>query len=376
MNRTLLPYIQHDLKKKIVLLAGPRQVGKTTLSKSLMRNFEYLNYDSSKDRKIIQQAEWRKDVDLVILDEIHKKLHWKSWIKGIYDTEGIPPSLLLTGSARLDTFRKGGDSLAGRHFYFRLHPFTVKELRGQMQSEEALQRILKFGGFPEPFLSKSNQTAERWRRSHLDVILRQDLLDLERVREIRNIEILIELLAERVGSTISLQSLAEDVGTSSHTIKHWLEILERLFVIFKVSPYSKNISAAIKKESKYYFYDVGQVVNGEAARLENAVACALLAELSFQEDTAGKKGALHFIRNKQKQEVDFLGLINKTPRLLVEVKQSDDNFCPTLLRFSQALKSQSLQSFQIVRNLERPKEKSGVQLISAADFLEKVTIAQ
>jgi len=369
MDRALLPYIRQDLKKKIVLLAGPRQVGKTTLSKSLMKSFEYLNYDSSKDRKIIQQTEWRKDVDLVILDEIHKKLQWKSWIKGVYDTEGIPPSLLLTGSARLDTFRKGGDSLAGRHFYFRLHPFTVKELKGQMDSEEALERILKFGGFPEPFLSKSHQTAERWRRSHLDVILRQDLLDLERVREIRNIEILIELLAERVGSTISLQSLAGDIGTSSHTIKHWLEILERLFVIFKVSPYSKNISAAIKKESKYYFYDVGQVANGEAARLENAVACAILADISFLEDTAGKKGALHFIRNKQKQEVDFLVLINKSPRLLVEVKQSDDNFCPTLLRFSQQLKSKGLLAYQVVRSLERRKEKSGIKLLSAAHFL-------
>ncbi|NBX93674.1 MAG: hypothetical protein EBQ85_10640 [Proteobacteria bacterium] len=190
MKRALLPYIQEDLKKKIVLLAGPRQVGKTTLSKALVKEYEYLNYDSSKDRKIVRQTAWRKDVELVILDEIHKKLHWKSWIKGIYDTEGIPPYFLLTGSARLDTFRKGGDSLAGRHFYFRLHPFTLKELKSQMDSEEALKRILKYGGFPEPFLSNSTQTAERWRRTHLDVILRQDLLDLERVREIRNIEFL------------------------------------------------------------------------------------------------------------------------------------------------------------------------------------------
>lgn len=369
MNRALFPYIQRDLKGKIVLLAGPRQVGKTTLSKSLVKRFEYLNFDASKDRKIINQLEWRKDVDLVILDEIHKKMHWKSWIKGIYDTDGIPPGLLLTGSARLDTFRKGGDSLAGRHFYYRLHPFTVKELIGQMPPEETLKRILSFGGFPEPFLSKSHQASERWRRGHLDVILRQDLLDLERVREIRNIEILIELLSERVGSTVSLQSLAEDIGTSSHTIKHWLEILERLFVIFKVTPFSKNISAAIKKESKYYFYDVGQVANGEAARLENAVACALLAEVSFQEDTTGKKGALHFIRNKQKQEVDFFVLMNKIPRLLVEVKQSDENFCPTLLRFFKSLRTQNLAAYQVVRNIERRKEKAGVQLISAIDFL-------
>jgi predicted AAA+ superfamily ATPase len=213
---------------------------------------------------------------------------------------------------------------------------------------------------------------DRWRKGHLDVILRQDLLDLERVREIRNIEILIELLSERVGSTVSLQSLAENIGTSSHTIKHWLEILERLFVIFKVSPYSKNISAAMKKESKYYFYDVGQVANGEAARLENTVACALLAEISLQEDTAGKKGTLHFIRNKQKQEVDFLVLINKSPKLLVEVKQSDDNFCPSLLRFFENLKSLGLIAFQVVGRLSRQKEKSGAHLVSAVDFLRSL----
>jgi uncharacterized protein len=372
MDRALLPYIREDLTKKIVLLAGPRQVGKTTLSKSLMKNFEYLNYDSSKDRKIILQQEWRKKVELIIFDEIHKKKLWKSWIKGVYDTEGIPPALLLTGSARLDTFRKGGDSLAGRHFYYHLHPFTVKELKGQIAPEESLDRILRFGGFPEPFLSNSDEVAERWRRGHLDVILRQDLLDLERVREIRNIEILIELLAERVGSPISLQSLAEDIGTSGHTIKHWLEILERLFVIFKVSPFSKNVASAIKKESKYYFYDSGQVANGESARLENAVACALLAEISFQEDTKGKKGSLHFIRNKQKQEVDFLVVMNKTLKLLVEVKQSDSNFCPTLIRFFEKMQNKEMRACQVVKNLNRPREKSGVSLVSAADFLSEL----
>ena len=374
MKRSLFPYIQKDLDKKIVLLAGPRQVGKTTLSKTLIKDFEYFNYDASADRKIVNAAQWRKDTDLVILDEVHKMRKWKSWIKGIYDTAGIPPRLLLTGSARLDTFRKAGDSLAGRHFYYRLHPFTLKELKGQMDAEVTLKQLLKFGGFPEPFLSNSERTAARWRKGHLDVILRQDILDLERVREIRSIEILIELLAERVGSLLSYQSLAEDIGTSIHTIKHWLEILQRLFVIFQVSPFSKNIAGALKKESKYYFYDVGQVLNGDAARLENVVACALLAELNFIEDTEGKKTALHLIRDKQKHEVDFVVIVDKRPRLLVEVKMVDEAFSSSLFRFAERLGEKDLKSCQVVLECSREKESQGVRLLSVAKFLNNIQL--
>lgn len=372
MNRRITPYILEDLDKKIVLMAGPRQVGKTTLSKALMKNIEYFNYDSSKDRKLIRNTEWRKNSDLVVLDEIHKMRKWKSWIKGIYDTEGIPPRLLLTGSAFLDTFRQAGDSLAGRHFYYRLHPFTVKELKNQMAPRDSLDRILKFGGFPEPFLAKSEKVAARWRKSHLDVILRQDLLDLERVREIRSIEILIELLADRVGGSVSFQSLAEDIGTSIHTIKHWLLILERLFVIFRVTPYSKNIAGAIRKESKYYFYDTQQVTNGEAARFENTIACALHAELQFLEDTEGKKTALHVLRDKQKHEVDFLTFVDKKPRLLVEAKLSDENFSPSLFRFVKRLHSPSLKAFQVVYQCSREREKDGIRVIEASHFLSNV----
>ena len=374
MKRSLFPYIQKDLDKKIVLLAGPRQVGKTTLSKTLIKDFEYFNYDASADRKIVNAAQWRKDTDLVILDEVHKMRKWKSWIKGVYDTAGIPPRLLLTGSARLDTFRKAGDSLAGRHFYYRLHPFTLKELKGQMDAEVTLKQLLKFGGFPEPFLSNSERTAARWRKGHLDVILRQDILDLERVREIRSIEILIELLAERVGSLVSYQSLAEDIGTSIHTIKHWLEILQRLFVIFQVSPFSKNIAGALKKESKYYFYDVGQVLNGDAARLENVVACALLAELNFIEDTEGKKTALHLIRDKQKHEVDFVVIVDKRPRLLVEVKMVDEAFSSSLFRFAERLGEKDLKSYQVVLECSREKESQGVRLLSVAKFLNNIQL--
>jgi len=370
IQRTLFPFIQKDLKTKIVLLAGSRQTGKTTLAKKICINFEYLNFDAPKDRGIMKDLSWRRDSEVVIFDEIHKMKRWKSWIKGIYDTEGVRPKILVTGSASLDVMRKGGDSLAGRHFSYRIHPFTVKELLPLMPAKESLGRILSFGGFPEPFLEESEAFARRWRASHQDVILRQDLIDLERVREIKSIEILLSLLSQRVGSTISYQSLAEDIGVSIHTIKHWLEILERLFVIFRVAPYSKKLAAAIRKESKYFFFDTGVVSNGQGARLENAVACALLAELHEIEDTTGRKTALHFIRDKQKHEVDFLTLIDGIPHSLIEVKAKDEVFSPSLLRYKAKLGGAKLSAYQIVLDEIRRKEKDGTKLLPVSKFLE------
>jgi len=281
MERYLEKYIKNDLKEKIILLSGPRQVGKTILSKQLIPSNVYLNYDSTLDRKIIYAQEWTRNVPLVIFDELHKMKKWKSWIKGIYDTEGIPPSLIVTGSARLDVYKKGGESLAGRFFPYRLHPLTVKEICKYLNkdSETALDKLIKFGGFPEPYLKSNATFAKRWRRTHTDTIIREDLLDLERVRDIKSIEIMIDLLKIRVGSTTSYTSLANDLQVSIHTVKHWLQILENLYVIFPVRPYHKNIARSILKESKYYLYDTGAVEGSLGAKLENIVACALLREL-------------------------------------------------------------------------------------------------
>jgi predicted AAA+ superfamily ATPase len=230
MKRYLEEYIQEDLKQKIVLLSGPRQVGKTILSMQLTPSNVYLNYDSTSDRQIIHAEEWARDVQLVIFDELHKMKKWKSWIKGVYDTEGNSPSLLVTGSARLDTYKKGGESLAGRFFPYRLHPLTVKEICKHLneKSEIALDKLIKLGGFPEPYLKNSKTFAKRWRRTHTDTIIREDLLDLERVRDIKSIEILIDLLRTRVGSTTSYTSLANDLQVSIHTVKHWLHLWQMI----------------------------------------------------------------------------------------------------------------------------------------------------
>ncbi len=369
MKRYLEKYIKNDFNKKIILLSGPRQVGKTTLSKQLIPLYTYLNYDSTSDRKIIRAEEWTRDVDLVIFDELHKMKKWKSWIKGIYDVEGTSPFILVTGSARLDTYKKGGESLAGRFFSYRLHPLTIKEICLYLKedSKTALNQMLDFGGFPEPYFKKNKTFAKRWRRTHTDTIIREDLLDLERVRDIKSIEILIDLLKARVGSTTSFSSLANDLQVSIHTVKHWLQILENLYVIFPVRPYHKNIARSLLKESKYYLYDTGAIDGHLGAKLENIVACALLRELHFIEDTTGSRVALHYLRDKEKNEVDFLLVIDNKPVMMIEVKLSDNNFAPSLFRFNKFFKD--IKLFQIVHNLRQKKTKGSVNMLCAHEFL-------
>ena len=369
MKRYLEKYILEDLKEKIVLISGPRQVGKTALSLMLTESRTYLNYDAASDRKIILAEEWDRDSQLVIFDELHKMKNWKSWLKGIYDTEGITPHLLVTGSARLDTYRKGGESMAGRFFRYRLHPLTVREISTYLDEnpKTSLDKLLKLGGFPEPYLKGSESYAKRFRRTHTDTIIREDLLDLEKVRDIKSIEIMLDLLRSRVGATTSYSSLANDLQVSVHTVKHWLQILENLYVIFPVRPYHKNIARSLLKESKYYLYDTGAVEGDIGAKLENTVACALLRELHLVEDTTGSKVALHYLRDKDKHEVDFLLLIDNVPVAMIEVKASDEHFSASLFRFHRYLKDSKV--FQLVYSLKKKKTKGSARMVPAHEFL-------
>ena len=369
MERYLNSYIKNDLKEKIIILSGPRQVGKTTISKNIVSSFMYLNYDSASDRKIISKGEWQRDVELVIFDELHKMKGWKSWIKGVYDTEGLQPNILITGSARLEVSKKGGDSLAGRFFSYRLHPLTVKEIYSFLNEDpkQALDNLIQFGGFPEPYLKDNETFAKRWRRSHIDTIIREDLMDIERVRDIKSIEILIDLLRTRVGSQTSYSALANDLQVSIHTVKHWLQILENLYVIFPVRPYHRNITRSLLKEPKYYFYDTGAIEGDISAKLENIVALALLRELHLLEDTTGSKVALHYLRDKDKNEVDFLTLIDNKPSLMAEVKVSDDDFSKSLYKFHNYLPG--VRAVQLVYNLKKKKATPKMQMMPVHEFL-------
>ena len=333
-------------KKKLLLLSGPRQVGKTFLSQKLFppNDYFYLNFDDPEDRQILLDKSWPKNVKLLIFDELHKMDKWKTWLKAIYDKGPLKPLILVTGSARMETFSKGGDSLAGRHFHLRLHPFMWQEVRNLGKSAEPLEKLMKFGGFPEPFLEANPTHVKLWQKSHLQRIIKEDLLDLEKVRELKKIELLVQLLSQKVGSRINYTSLAQDLEVSPHTIKHWLQILEDLYVIFKILPYTQKISSSILKEPKYYFFDTARVRGNRGAQLENMVACQLLAQSQFLEDTQGESIDLHFLANKQKHEVDFAIVRNYQLDCLIEVKWSEDHPSPSLKYFTERLKPQ--ESFQ------------------------------
>jgi len=376
MERLQKQIIVKDLDKKMVILTGPRQVGKTTLAKSLSSawaNLEYLNWDSEKDRKIILRQEWNRKAGLLILDEFHKLKNWKSRIKGVYDTEGIPPRVLITGSARLDLYRRGSDSLAGRYFLHRLYPLSVRELKAQSRSpRETLQQLMILGGFPEPFFSQSEEFSKRWRKQHLERIIREDIQDLEPIRNISSLFLLVDLLRERVGSRISYTSLAEDLQVSPHTVKHWIQILEHMYILFVVTPYHRNLARAILKEPKIYFYDTGAVTGDAGAKLENVIAVSLRKWLHFLEDTKGKDVQLCYIRDKEKREVDFLIEIDKKIDLLIKVKVSEENLSKGLLHFHKKLKPR--ESVQLVQSATRTKTAQGIFVTPAADWLTELDI--
>ena len=373
MERYLNTALSEELGNKILLLTGPRQCGKTTLSKMLHADYQYINYDLAEHRLLLREKSWDRQRSVIIFDELHKMTGWKAWLKGIYDVEGLPPALLVTGSARLTAFRKTGDSLAGRHFQFRLHPLDLKEALAftDLGRDEIFHRLMTVGGFPEPFLNGTQRYYNRWKRSHVDLILKEELLTLSAVRDIQSIETLIELLRSRVGSPVSANSLARDLQKSPNTIQHWLKLLEDLYVIFKVAPYHKNIARALLKEPKYYFYDNGMVQGDEGTRLENLVACALFKEIHRAQDVDGENVDLYFIKNKDGQEIDFLVTREKQPYQLVEVKWKDASLSQNFKRF---LAKQSLKRVQVVGTIEEAKSFPGGERIEPAkDFLAGIT---
>jgi predicted AAA+ superfamily ATPase len=356
MERYLTKYIQEDLGKKIILISGPRQAGKTTLSKMLVNDFDYFNFDNLDDRISLQKKDWDRSKPLIIFDELHKLKNWKSWLKGVYDTEAASPALLVTGSAKLDTYRKVGDSLAGRFFQFRLHPLDLKEICTFLTPEDmegALDRLLTCGGFPEPHLNGTPRFYNRWKKSHLDIILKQDLIDLEKVHQIIQIETLIGLLRKNVGSPVSYSSLARDLQCTDKTVKRWLTILENMYVLFKVPPYHRNVARAIQKSPKFYFYDTGQVLGDPGARLENAVACALQKEIHFREDCYGEPRKLYYLRTKDGKEIDFGITSDDTLSMMIEVKWKGDNLSPNFGVFKKYFPG--IEMIQLSKELKKEK---------------------
>ena len=376
MKRYLDDLIKRDLAKKMVFVTGARQVGKTTLSRMLLADTpgQYLNYDVADDRAVILRANWRPQAKLLVLDEIHKMPDWKPWLKGVVDGKPGKQQLLVTGSARLDTFRQAGESLAGRFFAWRLHPVSVREWCVQTGAtpDDALTHLLTRGGFPEPCLADSDDEAQRWRKQYFDGLIRNDVLEFSRLHELTAMRLFTELLRQRVGSPLSLASIARDLNVSPITLKRYLEILEALYIVFVVRPWHHNIARATLQAPKVYFFDTGLVQGDEGIRFENLVACHLLKHVHWQQDAQGKEVDLHYVRTKDGAEVDFC-LSHKAPRgdtltHLIECKLADNKPHTALKRFAEQW-TQS-QAVQVVRNLRHEQDQGRVQIKSAATWLQ------
>jgi predicted AAA+ superfamily ATPase len=319
-RRYLASQVRRDLERKMVFVAGPRQVGKTTLARSLPGALPgYLSWDVAEHRDRILRKELPAS-RLWVFDEIHKYRSWRGFLKGLYDGRRRGQRILVTGSARLDFYRFGGDSLQGRYHLLRLHPFSVAELR--MRTSSGLQDLLTLGGFPEPFLGGSEVEARRWSREYRSRLVREDLAGLERIQDLGNLELLALRLPALVGSPLSINALREDLRLSHKTVAGWLNALERLYAIFRLPPFGAPRIRAVKKEQKHYHLD-WSIVPSEAARFENLVSSHLLKWVHFEQDARGRDLELRYFRDTDGREVDFVVVEGRQPLLLVECKWGD-----------------------------------------------------
>ena len=385
LERYLEPTVLRDLAEKMVFVAGPRQVGKTTLALRLLKasgEGVYLNWDSREDRREIRAARWPGGEALVALDEIHKWRAWKGWIKGEFDKHRGRLRFLITGSARLDIYRRGGDSLQGRYHHFRLHPFSYAEVHHGRRphhaepgdelsvptrgSKETVDALMQFGGFPEPFLAQSSRTIRRWRRERLDRFFREDVRDLEAVRDLTSLQLLADLLPERVGSPLSLNAMREDLEVSHRAVTHWMEVLERLYHAFRVRPFvARRDVRALRKMPKAYLYDAS-LVPQLPARFENLVALHLLKLCHFLQDAEGHAAELHYLRNRAGREVDFLVTVGRKPWFAVEAKVSETRIDPSLTHFRESLKIP--WTYQVTLEGDRDFVQDGVRCLPAWRF--------
>ena len=383
-NRYLTPFVVDDLKEKMVFVGGPRQVGKTTLCRNFVashfKNNAYFNWDNRADRKSIIASSWPGDAELLIFDEIHKYRQWKGFIKGEYDKLKDTYKFLVTGSARLDLYRRGSDSLQGRYHYYRLHPFTLAEKEGipykssvlkELQigngfHHEALSTLDAFGGFPEPFIKQSKRQLRRWHNEKIERMFREDILDVQTIRDIGNMKLLSDILQSKVGSLLSLNAIREDLEVSHRAISHWMDILEAFYYHFRIYPYSAKKIRSLKKEPKLYLWDWSEVEN-EAVRFENLIASHLLKFVHFITDYEGYRAELYFLRDVDKREVDFLITIDGKLWFAVEANISDAGLSPHLLYYKERLSIPYV--FQVIKKDKIDRLEKGIRIISAGKFL-------
>ncbi len=343
IKRYLQTQVEQDLARKMVLLGGPRQVGKTTLALQVLKNAQgYLSWDVAEHRERILRREL-PPTPLVVFDELHKWRSWRGYLKGLWDTPGRNTKILVTGSARLDMFRRGGDSLQGRYHYLRLYPLSVAELGAE--SPSLLEDLLRLGGFPEPFLGGSEVQARRWSREYRSRLVQEDVATLERVSDLGTLELLSIRLPELVGSPLSVNALREDLQVSHKTVDGWLRILERLAAIFRLAPFGSPRLRAARKAQKHYHLDWA-LVPEDGPRFENLMAVHLIKWVHFQQDSLGRDLELRYFRDLDGREVDFVVTEgHKRPVLAVEAKLSDEEVSKSLVYFKR--KFPACQAWQV-----------------------------
>lgn len=409
MNKFTPRYIESAINNicfahgKMAFISGPRQCGKTTMAKNLLNERyagKYYNWDETVFRRIwsknpqdlIKNLVTKNNVKpLLVLDEIHKAKLWKRSVKGLYDTSDDKYDIIVTGSARLNVYRKGSDSLLGRYYHFRLHPFSLAEVlatKTHISHENLLEHLFithtapnklqqqyfdlleEFGPFPEPLFAKDSKILNLWHRGRIEKIIREDLRDLSRLPELSQIEMLVALLPERVASTLSLRSLSEDLEVAYTTVKRWMNYLYELYYVFKIQPFSKSLPRSLKKESKMYLWDWSEIDN-EAARFENIIAAHLLKYCDYLSDTGEGDFKLHYLRNKEQKEIDFLITKDKKPWLPVEVKLHDSKLSNNWPVFMKHLTCK--YAIQVVKSPDiytiETTNFGKVLIISAAQFL-------
>src|SRR3972149_3191674 len=361
--------------RQMIFLSGPRQAGKTTVSlmaKEFTSQFSYLNWDNLDHRKIVLEGvesvasfagldRLTLEEPIIVFDEIHKYSKWKTFLKGFFDTYKEKVKIIVTGSSRLDIYKKGGDSLMGRYFPYRLHQLSIAELqRVELSGKEInvplqsksndFEKLLKNGGFPEPFIKNNPRFLNRWKTLRQEQLIREDLRDLSRIQELGQIEILAEILKHQSGQLTNYSSIAKKVNASSDTIRRWIKTLQSFFYCFTVQPWSKNIPRSLIKEPKIYLWDWINVEE-EGSRVENLVASHLLKAIHFWADYGFGQYDLFFLRDKERREVDFLVSQDKKPWFLIEVKlSSNGGISKNLAYFQDKIKAK--HAFQVVFDMD------------------------
>lgn len=336
MQRYLNKQIIEALKDKMVFMGGPRQVGKTTIALDILcgsaTHPAYLNWDLASTKKHLLAGEIPADENLLIFDEIHKYKNWRNLIKGFYDIYKGQKSFLITGSARLDYYRRGGDSLQGRYHYYRLHPLSFYEI-SHLAERNDIEHLLEFGGFPEPFLKGNKRSWKRWQKERCSRVIQEDLLSLEYVKEVSQLNLLVQILPDRVGSILSINNLKNDLQVAFETVDRWIRILENIYYCFRISPYGLPALRTAKKEKKLYLWDWSLCCD-QSAKFENMVASNLLKYCHFNEDYNGDEMTLSFIRDTQGREIDFVVCKKNKPIFAVECKIGESSLSKHISYFA------------------------------------------